>query len=477
MDRARAINELSAITQVRADDDGTVPETYLTGGRGEHGAALAVVAPQSTEEVQAIIRYAIDHKLRIVPQGARTGLVGGTVPEEKDADTTIILSLERFKQRCDYSAADERIVVDAGYSLSEVNEFLKPFGVCVAIDVSSDPLVGGMAATNIAGSRVVRYGDFRDLCVGIEVVLADQATSIYSSINRPRKSNSQLNFTELFVGSFGKLGIITSVALSVHPIVEKTQTAWLPVNDGVDLSELLSFIKKESGEALLACEFISAEALRALAESDSQKQSRITVPYKHDGLDVIFVEWGSALPGFDVDLFMERVLTTMLDKGLIDDATDVEPAKTWDLRHRLSEAVQHSGAKLIGCDVSAMCDRVGDLRSLAREAVDAIDPRLEVCDFGHLGDGGFHMNVVVHDEVYEEWLAAGFADEKAYEVRLAVSEVADSLGGSFSAEHGLGAFNAKIAEKLGDPTIRRISEEVVRVFNPFNVLGHEGIQL
>lgn len=471
MDTQEVVNELAGLTTVIAGPD-PMHAAYLEGGRKEVGSALAIVAPSSVEEVLNVVEYVLSRDLRIVAQGARTGLVGASVPEVSDAHNTIIVSLERMRDDPVFNEADRRIVVSAGYHLSEVNAFLEPWGVCVAVDVSSDPMVGGMAATNIAGSRVVHYGDFRDQCLGIEVVTAtdDPESRVYSTLSRPRKDNASIDFTPLFVGSFGTYGIITQVALATQPIITSTHrhSAWIPV-EGLELSRVTSAIKKYSGEYLLACEFLSKESIEALMVSPEQQQSNIILPYTQD---CVFFEVGSSIDDFNAYDYVVKVMGELVQQGIVDDAIPVEAEKSWDLRHRVSDAVREYGDILVGCDISVTCDQVGEVRARAREVVHQYDPALTICDFGHLGDGGFHMNVVVGSDSSDKWNA-----EKSLDVRKRVSEIAVSLGGSFSAEHGLGAFNKALVEPLTDPVARKYAQNAKKFFDPRNVLGHAGIQL
>jgi len=469
MDTEAVLGELGEICDVVSETDGSIPERYLVGGRGDRGSALAVVAPRTLEQVRAIVRYCFKKELKILPQGARSGLVGASVPSTSDANNTIVMTLERFKSSPEYRKADGQVIVQAGHTLSEVNEFLKPFGVCVAIDVSSDPMFGGMAATNIAGSRVLRYGDFRSMCEGVQVVLADETASVYDTTNKPIKDNSRFDLTGTFIGSFGALGIITSATLKVYPLITNTSTAWIPVSEGVDLSEVVGEIKRVSGQELLALEFISKQALFALIDSESQKQSKVPVPYAQDDVDVVFVEWGSASPEFQSEEFLEKALGELAESGLIEDAQIVTPSNTWDIRHRISESVQHSGKKLVGCDISVTCDLVNELRNQVKAKLAEGYPDLIVCDFGHLGDGGFHTNIVVPHSV-ENW-----SDEKTLEVRTLVSEIAVSLGGSFSAEHGLGSFNTPFQERFTDPVTADLIAGLKEKCDPKGILGHSGV--
>ncbi len=469
-DIATIYAELDALCGRKLDNQGNIEDRYLIPWRGSKGSALAVVAPKSIDQVKALIRLAKKHGLKIVPQGARTSLVGGAVPPEDGTDSHLILSMENFRDVLRFDSVEKKVVVSSGYFLSEINEYLETYGVEVPINVSSDPMVGAMAATNIAGARVMRYGDFRKLCSGIEVVLADENESIFSSISKPVKDNSHLSFTSLFVGSFGQCGVITKVELDVVPKVNETLTAWLQLSDECDLSELISILEEDTQDSLLAVELVSANALTALKDSELHSNSNTVIPFDGQS-DLVMIEVG----GSGYQKFLEEILETKISEvmqaHLVADAQIVPSDKSWELRHNISEAVQKSG-KLVGCDISVTKDKFNQLRNSATKLIQEIDPQYRVCDFGHLGDGGVHMNVVIpfgHDNENDI--------EKQQELRGAISKVAVDLGGSFSAEHGIGLFNIGLYDEFIEESVKYLSKGFKLRCDPENVLGIKQVEL
>lgn len=469
MDRETAQRELSTLCAVISEPDGAVPQRYLVPYRGDSGDALAVVAPSTIEQVQAVISFAIRNNVRLLPQGERTGLIGASVPRLQDRDSTVIVSMERFRNRLEYNSSDRRIVVDAGFTLDEVNEYLKDFGVHVPINVSSNPMIGGAVATNIGGSRVVRFGDARKLVMGVEVVLADDEQTIYSTLDRPRKDNSSPNFTGTFCGSFGTFGIITTAALETFPLFSSTYTAWVALVSNTDISEVLLNIEEASGDLLLACEFVSKEAVEIIVDFN---ELAFPLPLADKKCDLIFIEWGSTHHGFSLDDFAESYLSTLSELEFTEDIAIVSPDVTWGLRHQFSDALRTVG-KLIGNDVSVPRDRVTQLREKVFSLVHDYDSHLAVRDFGHLGDGGLHFNVIVENKSdIDDW-----TEEKSNEIRMLVGKAAVDLGGSFSAEHGLGSFNTELYHQLTPQSAKMIAEHFKKMCDPHNVLGHAGIVL
>jgi len=468
MDKETALSELNALCSVISDVDGAVPDRYVTPWRGELGSAFAVVAPTNLEQIQNLIDFAKRNNFRLLAQGERTGLVGASVPKSTEYDSVIVVSMERYRNRLVFNEIDKRVTVDAGYTLDEVNEYLKPFGVHVPINVSSNPMIGGAIATNIGGSRVLKFGDARKLLLGVEVVLADTEQSVYSTLEKPRKDNSAPDFTGVFCGSYGSLGIITAGSFETYPIYQSTYTAWFAVRESASLEDLISKLQNRSGDLLLACEFVGKKAVEAICKFEEIKSA---FPLSSVQGDLVFAEWGSTHNEFDVDSFVEKLLEEISNDTLVDDIAIVPSQITWQLRHLFSEALRHQG-KLIGNDVSVSKDRVTEFLAKTQDGINGFDPELTIRPFGHLGDGGLHVNIIVEgQEKIDRW-----SEDDSRKVRQIVGEIASSMGGSFSAEHGLGSFNTELYEKLVDGETKKIISGFKKICDPNNIIGSTGIK-
>lgn len=468
MDKETALSELKAICAVISDVDGSVPQRYISPWRGELGSAFAVVAPENIPQIQSLMNFAVKNNFRLLPQGQMTGLIGASVPAADESDSVIVLTLERYRNQLEYNEVDRRVRADAGFTLDEVNEYLKPFGVHVPINVSSNPMIGGAIATNIGGSRVLKYGDARKLLLGVEVVLADEERSIYSTLDKPRKDNSSPDFTGVFCGSFGSYGVITAGSFDTFPIYQSTYTAWFAINKNAKLEEFIYKIQSLSSDLLLACEFIGSKAVEVVAQFEELKSS---FPLSSTKDDVIFVEWGSSHHQFEIEEFAEKILEEISESGLVDDISVVPPATTWSIRHLFSQALRDQG-KLVGNDVSVSKDKISEFLEKVDNAINEFDPTLVIRPFGHLGDGGIHLNVIAENkERIDSWTL-----EDSQKVWLIVGEIASSMGGSFSAEHGLGSFNSGLYEKLVSKSKHRINSGFKKVCDPNNILGHSGIK-
>ena len=466
-----AFNELCAITGQQCIIGEDIPERYFEPWRGKIGSAIAIVFPESIEHIQKTITWAKNECYRLLPQGARTGLVDASVPSKENSENSVIVSFEKYRSNMKINVQDQRLIVDAGFLLSEVNEYLKTFGYFLPVNVSSDPMVGAMASTNIGGSSVLRHGDFRSLMKGIQVVLADVDLSVYDSLQRPIKDNSSLNFTQSFCGSFGQLGFITSVALKVFPIEKASTTYWIPLSNDENTALLVNKLESISGDLLVACEMVSSNVLKATNENYSELNSKIVIPYVKDQVDVLFVEFATTLENDDIKNKGEEILAKLVELGLVDDALNLDSSKTWEIRHSFSESVRNFSRKLITCDISTTKDKFFKLRTSIHKEISKIYPDLVICDFGHVGDGGIHMNIAIPKSLSD----VDFSDEDVKKIRRVVNDITNLYGGSFSAEHGLGALNSDYYHEY-IPKVDKLLTRSLKIFcDPENILGHSSI--
>lgn len=468
MDKEIALSELKAICAVISESKGAIPDRYVTPWRGEVGSAFAVVAPENIDQIREVIGFAIKNRFRLLPQGERTGLVGASVPRPTEYDSVIIVSMERYRKKLKYFSAEQRVIADAGFTLSQVNDYLKEFGVHVPINVSSNPMIGGAVATNIGGSRVLKYGDARKLLLGVEVVLADNAKTVYSTLEKPRKDNSSPDFSGVFCGSFGSFGVITAAAFQTYPVISESITAWMSLKKSLEFEDLILKLQEASGDLLIACEFIGKSAMSAICEFE---EIRSKMPFAKSDHDLIFVEWGSSHSGIDIETMIEEILGQAFVDEMVDDVAIVPSHVTWGLRHMFSEALRDKG-KLIGNDVSVSKDRITEFLAKVDSRVSSFDSELTIRPFGHLGDGGLHVNVIVEGaEKIKTW-----SEEKSNKVRKIVGEIAVEMGGSFSAEHGLGSYNTELYESLVPKEVKTLNSGFKNLCDPYNVLGHSGIK-
>jgi FAD/FMN-containing dehydrogenase len=388
----------TVVTSLRAllGDDAVVTEPhelarYEQGWRYGQGTALAAVRPSSTADVARVLAFASAQGVRVLPQGANTGLVGASTPD--DSGAMLVLSLERLSRTLEIDAVDRTVLAGGGVLLSQLDAALAEQGLLFPIDLGADPTVGGMVATNAAGTRVLRYGDLRQNLLGLEVVLADG--TVLDLMTALRKNNTGLDAKQIFVGTSGVFGVVTRAVLRVVPRPAQRATALVGAADGATVLSLLSHLERHLGDVLTAFEVMSAAALAPVF----RYQPRLRNPFA-SGLPpyTVLVELSTTLPADAVAL--DDLLETTLG-GLLEDEggagiTDIfpgKPADLWDVRHHVSESHRHEG-EVLGFDISVPRSSMAAFIDAAREVIAPKYPFIRVCDFGHWGDGGVHLNLI-----------------------------------------------------------------------------------
>ena len=437
---------------------------YEQGWRYGGGRALAAVRPAGTEEVARVLAFATAEGIRVVPQGANTGLVGASTPDL--SGQMLVLSLERLSRTVEIDSVDRTVVVDGGVLLSQLEAALADKGLMFAIDLGADPTVGGMIATNAAGTRVLRYGDLRQNLLGLEVVLADG--HVLDLMSALRKNNTGLDAKQLFVGTSGVFGVITRAVLRVLPRPAQRATALVGVAGGAAVLDLLRHLERGPGDLLTAFEVISAAALAPVF----RYQPRLRNPFGPELPPyAVLVELATTLPAqrLALDELLESTLAALLEGEAADAITDIfpgKPAELWDIRHHVSESHRHEG-EVLGLDISVPRSSMAAFVDAAREAVAMDHPFIRVCDFGHWGDGGVHLNLVWKTEEARRPTAELKAElqPRIYELALA------RFHGSFSAEHGVGPHNQAFYDRYTPALVREICRTLKARLDPGDLLG------
>jgi FAD/FMN-containing dehydrogenase len=444
--------------------DATDRARYEEPARGRRGTAAAVVRPATLEEVRAVVEWARTNQVRLLPQGANTGLVGASTPgvSSNDGEPTVVLSLERLDAGLTVDAGDRVAVVAAGTRLSALNAAAARHDLHLPIDLSADPSLGGMVATNTGGSRVLRYGSLRRHVLGAEVVFADAAVSVVTHLDAVRKDSRGLELPQLLVGSGGALGVVTRVAVALTPVPEATATWWIEPRDEAAVPELLAALEQDPahGELLSALELLSVGALEAAASHGGEGGG---VPFAARRPPVVLLaEWSGPSTAIDG---LERLFARLVEAGLANDAVAVPPARSWALRHGVTDALRVRGV-VLGHDVATPRRALMAFRADARAAVQALVPRAEVSDFGHVGDGGLHCNVV-----FPHGIAPPTSAERAA-IRGAIEAAVAAHGGTYSAEHGLGPLNAARWRATTPVVEQAVIAAIKRTVDPLGLLGH-----
>jgi FAD/FMN-containing dehydrogenase len=436
---------------------------YEQGWRYGHGTALAVVRPATTEEVSRVLAFATSRRLRVLPQGANTGLVGASTPDE--SGDMLVLSLERLSATLEIDPVDRTVLAGAGVLLSQLDAALAEKDLLFPIDLGADPTVGGMVATNAAGTRVLRYGDVRQNLLGLEVVLADG--TVLDLMSALRKNNTGLDAKQLFVGTSGVFGVVTRAVLRVVPRPAQRATALVGTASGEAALALLGHLERHLGEVLTAFEVMSADALAPVF----RYQPRLRNPFG-PALPpfAVLVELSTTLPAETValDLLLESSLGAFLETAE-ESVTDIFPGKPgdlWDIRHHVSESHRHEG-EVLGFDISVARTSMAAFVEAARALLAPDYPFIRVCDFGHWGDGGVHLNLVWKKEDAPRPTALLKAELQPRIYDLAVTR----FRGSFSAEHGVGPHNQAFYDRYTPAVVRAVCGALKAHLDPRALLG------
>ncbi len=402
--------------------------------RRARGKALAVVRPGSTQEVAAVVRACAAAGAAIVPQGGNTGLSVGSIPDA--SGTQVLLSLARMNAVRAVDADNLTLTVEAGAILQNVQDTAEKSGLLFPLSLAAEGscTIGGNLATNAGGTQVLRYGNARELCLGLEVVTPQG--EIWDGLKGLRKDNTGYDLRDLFIGSEGTLGIITAATMKLFPQPAASLTAWAAVPSMEHAVQLLALAHKHLGAGLTGFEVMGRFALSLVARHMPQ----LRVPF----IDQAEVPYAVLLENSDSEsedharARFEALLETAFDAGCVSDAVVAENLaqahQLWHIRESIPLAQAEEGLN-IKHDISVPISRIPAFVEYADALLQREIAGVRLVNFGHLGDGNLHYNVQAPAEGDPK---AFLRDEEA-RVNDLVYEAVAKFGGSFSAEHGVGA--------------------------------------
>ena len=419
--------------------------------------AVAVLRPDSTAMVSQAVMTCAELGLDIVPQGGNTGLVLGATPDQPQRQ--VVLTLERMNRIRSVDADDFSAVVDAGCVLQTVQEAADAKGMLFALSLGAEGScqIGGNVSTNAGGINVLRYGMAREQILGLEVVLADG--EILDTLGTLRKDNRGLDLKQLFIGAEGTLGIVTAVALKLHPRAEQVETALLGVDSLHDAIALYRRARRDCCDLMTAFEFMPPQAFMLAQEAIPD----LTMPIAADYPAYVLMEVsGSGL--VDIKALVETFLENVMSDGLVKDgvvaSTRAQSANLWKFREGMNDGQALRGAHL-RTDVSVSLSRLSDFVDQAETRLRTAFPDCLTLSYGHVGDGNIHMNVLPAPgtSAYErERIIASAKD--------LINAVVDEFKGSISAEHGIGRLKRGEFESRIAPTQRRVLNTIKRGLDP-----------
>ena len=455
------IRELCAVVGEQAClwGEGADVAPYATERRGLFvGRPLAVVAPGSTAEVAEVVRLCAAARVAMVPQGGNTGLCGGAVPDASGSQ--VVISLRRMQRIRALDAANDSMTVEAGCLLARVKEAAAGVERLFALDLASEGScqIGGNVATNAGGNWVLRYGTMAAQLLGVEAVLPDGR--IYNGLRTVRKDNTGYRLDDLFVGSEGTLGLITACTLRLQPRPTVRCTACVVVRDLEAAVGLLGLLRTALGDVLAAFEVMDVVSVHLV-----QRHMGMTPPFGPGFTWLVLVEaWGhdAALE----EAFAQALYRAMAE-NLVQDAVVAESGAQqqalWALREHIPEAERREGAS-IKHDPAVPRSALPRYVQAVRTALDDFLPGCTLCVFGHLGDGNLHVNVFPPPGV-----AASRGLWEA--VNQIVYDLAVGHGGSFSAEHGVGALRRAALVRHKDATALELMRQVKQMLDPYNLMN------
>jgi FAD/FMN-containing dehydrogenase len=437
---------------------------YLLDQRGVYqGRSPLVLRPASTEEVAQVVGICAEAGLAIVPQGGNTGLVGGSVPHE--AGNEIVVSLSRMNRILALDPIDYTLTVEAGCVLADLQQAAEGADRLFPLSLGAEGScqIGGNLSTNAGGTAVLRYGNARDLVLGLQVVLPDGR--VWDGLRRLRKDNTGYDLKQLFLGAEGTLGIITAAALKLFPRPRETCTALVAVRDVAAAAELLARLRAASGDSVTSFEYMHRTCLDLVLEHIPGTGDPLDERYQH----YVLIELASGRADGGLQALAEEVLGTAFEDGValnaVIAASEAQGLGLWRLRETIPESLKLIG----GCirhDVSVPVSAVPDFIEQAVALVEAAVPGIRAAPFGHLGDGNIHFNLAQPLGGDPDAFVA-----QTERVTTAVYELVASFEGSFSAEHGIGRLKRPELDRYKSPVALDLMATLKRALDPDGIMN------
>jgi FAD/FMN-containing dehydrogenase len=426
-----------------------------------HGQAAAVVRPANAEEVATVIRACAAARVGVIPLGGGTGLVGAQIMP--DGPMPILLSLERMRAIRAVHASENVLIAEAGATLAEVQAAAEGVNRLFPLSLASEGTarIGGNLATNAGGVNVLRYGNARDLCLGLEAVLPDG--TIWHGLKRLRKDNTGYDLRNLLIGAEGTLGVITAAALKLAPRPAAEGTAFFVVESPAAALSLLALTQDRLGGLVSAFELISGMGLEFLTE----KLPEVRQPFATPPEWMVLVDLG--LPeGLDPEAALAALFEAALEAGLVTDGviaqSEAQRAEFWAVRETIPEANRRVGS-ISSHDISLPLGRVADFIEEAGPALAALGNWRVNC-FGHLGDGNLHYNIFP-----QKGENRAQHDNARAAIKAMVHDLTHARGGSVSAEHGIGRLKVAELERYGDPAKLAAMRAIKAALDPLGIMN------
>jgi FAD/FMN-containing dehydrogenase len=430
----------------------------------EHGRALAVVRPVSTDEVARVVQTCAAAQISLVPQGGNTGMVVGSTPDA--SGNQVLLSLTRMNRIRQLDAANLTVTVEAGCVLQTLQEACEAAGFLYPLSMASEGscTVGGNLGTNAGGTQVVRYGNTRELCLGLEVVMA--GGEVWNGLSGLRKDNTGYDLRHLFIGSEGTLGVITAATMKLFPMPKAMMTAYASVPSLDAAVELLGLAHQHLSSGLTGFEVMSAFALSLVRKHFPQQN----VPFPGDDPFCVVLEVSDHDSEAHARTLLEGLLEQALQTGCVLDAVvaeNISQARAlWHVRESIPLAQAQEGLN-IKHDISIAVSRIPDFVRETDAAIQKAFPGVRMVNYGHLGDGNLHYNV----QAPEGADAEAFLRDQEKPMNALVYAQVDRYNGSISAEHGIGSLKREKLAEHKSPVALSLMRAIKQALDPHNIMN------
>jgi FAD/FMN-containing dehydrogenase len=438
-------------------------EPWLTDWRGRfHGNAAGILAPASTEEVAAIVRLAGAHHVALVPQGGNTGMVGGATPPADGS--AVILSMRRMNRVRSVSADNRLAIAEAGVILEDLHHRAHEVGMRFPLTLGSrgSCTIGGLTSTNAGGTQVLKFGTMRALIAGVEAVLPDG--SIHDGLSGLKKDNRGYSLDQLLIGAEGTLGVITAAALRLVPAIASRVVTWAGLENPMRALELLRFLEARTN-SIEGFELVPDDSLQMVLKHIPTARAPLQSAHPWH----VLIEATTADFNADIAGEIERLLGEALEQAIIGDAAiasnEAQAEAFWRIRDSISEAERAEGQTLAHDISVAVADMPRFIVDASAE-VERAFPGVIASAFGHLGDGNVHFHVRAGGRA-----ASGWYDREGAAITRFVDDMVMAVGGSISAEHGIGQMKIDELERLGPPAKLHALRSIKHALDPSGIMN------
>jgi FAD/FMN-containing dehydrogenase len=428
------------------------------------GRALAVVRPASSADVSAVMNACSGAGISVVPQGGNTGLVGGSTPDA--SGDQVVLSTRRMNRIIELDARNQTLTVEAGCVLQAVQEFASTSGWLFPLSLAAEGscTIGGNLASNAGGTQVLRYGNARELCLGIEVVTPDGR--LWQGLTGLRKDNTGYDLRNLYIGSEGTLGVITAATLKLFPKPAARLTAWAAVPSADAAVTLLELAREKLGTALTGFELMGQEALRLV----DKQFSTLNIPLWKASPWCVLLEHSDQESEAHAHTLFEGLLESALEQGAVTDAVVAqnlaESKRLWHTRESIPLAQAQEGYN-IKHDISVPISRISSFLEETDRAVKVLMHDARLITLGHAGDGNLHYNIQAPVSPDGPARLSSLADQ----IGIAVYDAVAAVGGSISAEHGIGAAKLDVLPAYKSPVSIDLMRDIKAALDPSNIMN------